>query len=142
MRGAYLLIIRLGDETTVRTRAREFHLRPGYYVYVGSAMNSLEARVRRHMSRHGHKRLHWHIDYLLERAEVLEAILIPSEERIEERLSDAVSRLGNAVEGFGASDLRVSSNLYRFDEHPEDLLMNLLSSMGLGWKTVKSVDEI
>jgi len=140
MRGAYLLIIWLGDETTVKTMAREFHLRPGYYVYVGSAMNSLEARVRRHMSRN--KKLHWHIDYLLERAEVLEAILIPSDERIEESLSDAVSRLGEAVEGFGASDLRVSSNLYRFDEHPGDLLMNLLSSMGLGWKTVKSVDEI
>ncbi len=140
MRGAYLLIIEIGRDTVVRTKAREFHLRPGYYVYVGSAMNSLEGRVRRHMS--GNKKLHWHVDYLLERSKLLEAILIPSDERIEERLSEAVSRLGEAVEGFGASDLGVSSNLYHFDEHPGDLLGKLLSSMGLRWKSVKNVDEI
>jgi Uri superfamily endonuclease len=35
----------------------------GTYVYTGSAMNGLAARLRRHSNRN--KKLHWHIDYLL-----------------------------------------------------------------------------
>ncbi|WP_297498543.1 DUF123 domain-containing protein, partial [Thermococcus sp.] len=92
MKGSYFLVIRLRGDKTVKTRAREFSLRKGYYVYVGSAMNSLEKRVERHFARE--KKLHWHIDYLLKEAELLRAYLIPSEERLEERLSLGVSRFG------------------------------------------------
>jgi Uri superfamily endonuclease len=140
MRGSYFLIIRLDENKTVHTKAREFSLRKGYYVYVGSAMNSLEKRVARHFRKD--KKLHWHIDYLLKEAKLLRAYLIPSEERLEERLSMAVSKFGEPVEGFGAGDVKVSTNLYRFEEEPDGILVNILEDMGLRWKTIKSKDEI
>ena len=124
----------------MRTKAKEFPLKAGYYVYVGSAMNSLEKRVKRHFSKE--KRLHWHIDYLLREAELLRAYLIPSEERLEEKLSREVSSFGEPVEGFGASDIKVSTNLYRFDEEPDGVLVEILGRLGLKWKRVKSAEEI
>ncbi|ASJ02494.1 endonuclease [Thermococcus profundus] len=140
MKGSYLLVIRLDRDKTVHTKAREFSLKAGYYVYVGSAMNSLEKRVARHFSRK--KKLHWHIDYLLKEAELLRAYLIPSEERLEEKLSVEVSKFGEPVEGFGAGDVKVSTNLYRFDEEPDKVLVRILEGMSLRWKTVKSGEEV
>ena len=140
MKGSYFLVMRLAGDRNVRTKAREFPLRAGYYVYVGSAMNSLEKRVARHFSKE--KKLHWHIDYLLREAELLRAYLIPSEERLEERLSLEVSRFGEPVEGFGAGDVKVSTNLYRFDREPDDVLVTILDRLGLKWKRVKSAEEV
>ncbi|WP_297420305.1 DUF123 domain-containing protein [Thermococcus sp.] len=140
MKGSYFLVIRLDGDKIVRTKAREFPLGKGYYVYVGSAMNSLEKRVKRHFSKE--KRLHWHIDYLLKEAELLRAYLIPSKDRLEERLSLEVSRFGQPVEGFGAGDVRVSTNLYRFEEKPDEVLMGILEELSLKWKRVKSEEEI
>ncbi len=140
MKGSYLLVIKLDDDRKIKTKAREFSLKEGYYVYVGSAMNSLEKRVKRHFSRE--KRLHWHIDYLLKEAELLRAYLIPSEERLEERLSLEVAKHGEPVDGFGAGDVKVSTNLYRFSEEPDDVLVAILDRLGLKWKRVKSVSDI
>lgn len=138
MKGSYFLIIRMARDMNVRTKGKSFHLRRGYYVYVGSAMNSLEKRVARHFRRD--KKLHWHVDFLLNEAELLGAYLIPSEERLEEELSKRVALLGHGVEGFGASDLKgVRTNLYHFgEENPEKKLENLLGNLGLRWKRVKS----
>jgi len=140
MKGSYFLVMRLKGDRAVRTKAREFHLRGGYYVYVGSAMNSLEKRVMRHFAKE--KRLHWHIDYLLKEAELLRAYLIPSGKRLEERLSLEVSRFGEPVPGFGAGDVKVSTNLYRFDEEPDWVLVEILGRLGLSWKRVKSGEEV
>ncbi|HDZ35961.1 MAG TPA: DUF123 domain-containing protein [Thermococcus sp.] len=140
MRGSYLLVVLLKEDKTIRTKGREFRLRRGHYVYVGSAMNSLEKRVARHFSEN--KRLHWHIDFLLRDAELLRAYLIPSEERLEEKLSLEVAKYGEPVEGFGAGDVRVSTNLYRFDGEPDGTLTAILSRLGLEWKRVKSGEEV
>ncbi|ASJ09558.1 endonuclease [Thermococcus siculi] len=140
MKGSYFLVILLRKNTVVRTKGREFPLKAGHYVYVGSAMNSLEKRVARHFSRD--KKLHWHIDFLLKEAELLRAYLIPSEERLEERLSVEVARYGEPVEGFGAGDVRISTNLYRFEEEPDSVLVGILERLGLNWKRVKSREEV
>ncbi|NJE61316.1 DUF123 domain-containing protein [Thermococcus sp. 21S7] len=139
MRGAYFLVIHLPDGRKIATKGRLFFLQGGYYVYVGSAMNSLEKRVARHFRRD--KKLHWHIDFLLKDAKLLRAYMIPSEERLEEKLSVEVSRHGEPVEGFGAGDVRVKANLYRFDEEPDALLTGILKGLGLKWKRVKSERE-
>jgi len=139
MKGAYFLVIHLPEESEITTKGRRFFLKDGYYVYVGSAMNSLEKRVARHFRRQ--KKLHWHIDFLLKDAELLRAYMIPSEERLEEKLSVEVSRHGEPVEGFGAGDVRVETNLYRFDEEPDALLIRILKGLGLKWKRVKSERE-
>ena len=51
MKGGYFLVIYLEKSQNIRTKARRFSLEKGYYVYVGSAMNSLEKRVLRHFKR-------------------------------------------------------------------------------------------
>ncbi|WP_099211251.1 GIY-YIG nuclease family protein [Thermococcus henrietii] len=140
MKGSYFLVIRLEEEKRIRTKGKAFELKPGYYVYVGSAMNSLEKRVARHFRRE--KRLHWHIDYLLKEAELLRAYLILSGVKLEEDLSREVSKFGEPVPGFGAGDVRVSTNLYRFEDEPDEALRGILDKLGLGWKIVKSEDDI
>jgi len=140
MKGSYILVIRLESDSTVKTKGKEFHLKEGYYAYVGSAMNSLEKRVLRHFG--ARKKLHWHIDFLLEGAELLRAYLVFDERRLEERLSQAISEHGEPVEGFGAGDVAVSTNLYRFDGEPDDVIIGVLEDMGLPWKRVKSASEL
>jgi Uri superfamily endonuclease len=140
MKGSYFLVIRLEEGKAVKTKGREFQLEKGYYVYVGSAMNSLEKRVARHFSRE--KKLHWHIDFLLKDAELLRAYMVPSEERLEETLSLEVAKHGEPVEGFGAGDVRVSTNLYRFNDEPDEVLQDILKKLGLDWKRVKSREEV
>ena len=140
MKGSYFLVIKLEEEKTIRTKGKTFELLPGYYVYVGSAMNSLEKRVRRHFSQE--KKLHWHIDYLLKEARLLRAYLIPSKERLEETLSVEVSKHGKPVPGFGAGDVKVNTNLYHFNEEPDGILVGILKNLGLSWKTVKRAEEI
>ncbi|MFB6215830.1 MAG: DUF123 domain-containing protein, partial [Candidatus Aenigmatarchaeota archaeon] len=49
--------------------------RQGVYVYVGSAMNSVEKRLERHFS--DNKKMHWHIDYFSRVAEVFDYFILP-----------------------------------------------------------------
>lgn len=139
MKGSYFLVIHLPTGKEIATKGRRFALKEGYYVYVGSAMNSLEKRVARHFREN--KKLHWHIDFLLEEARLLRAYMIPSGVRLEETLSIEVSKFGEPVEGFGAGDVRVSTNLYRFEREPDALLRVILKRLGLEWKRVKSEGE-
>ncbi|AHF80480.1 GIY-YIG nuclease family protein [Thermococcus paralvinellae] len=140
MRGSYFLVIKVEGDMIVRTKRKEFPLKAGYYVYVGSAMNSLEKRVERHFKKD--KKLHWHIDFLLKESELLRAYLIPNDAKIEEELSREVSKFGKPVKGFGASDLRIGSNLYYFKDEPDNLLTTILQKLGLKWKSVKSPNEV
>jgi len=85
----------------------------GTYAYVGSAMNGLESRIRRHFSRE--KKIRWHIDYLLDKAEALQAIILPNERRMECALNNYIDRIpGSRVvsEGFGSSDCDCRSHLH------------------------------
>jgi Uri superfamily endonuclease len=69
-KGVYQLLIRLDtDETIPVGKLGTFAFPAGFYVYTGSAMGGLDARIARHLSRI--KRFHWHIDYLLERTSVI-----------------------------------------------------------------------
>ncbi|WP_175059212.1 DUF123 domain-containing protein [Thermococcus sp. 2319x1] len=140
MKGSYLLVIYLERDVNIKTKAREFRLKKGYYIYVGSAMNSLEKRVARHFRKE--KRLHWHIDFLLQKAQLLEAYLIPSEERLEEELSRILEKVFQGVEGFGASDVKVKTNLYYSATPPDGTMCNILNSRNLRWKRVKSSEGI
>ncbi len=65
MKGCYCLIIYVKKKSRIKIGKKlgciEFKM--GIYVYIGSAMNSLESRLNRHLS--DDKKLHWHVDYLL-----------------------------------------------------------------------------
>jgi len=84
----------------------------GYYVYAGSALGGLAARIARH--RRDEKRLHWHVDYLRARAEVVAAYASPGRQRRECALAQALAALPGArlpAARFGASDCRCLSHL-------------------------------
>ncbi len=112
-------------------RKGEQEFPPGFYVYVGSAMNNLEKRVARHMSKS--KKMRWHIDYLLQHAGLEGVKMMESNKRIECEISRAVESLADRVpmEGFGSSDCRqCRSHLYYFREDPTERIERLVSE----WK--------
>ena len=89
----------------------------GYYVYVGSAMANLAARVERH--RRHRKKKHWHIDYLRPLATEFDALPIRGSERLECEVAHAMERiLENGPEGFGCSDCRCGTHLFYSEGDP------------------------
>jgi Uri superfamily endonuclease len=119
----------------------------GEMAYLGSAMGGLASRVLRHALRSGEKprhalyvpllaemreaglvsgrfrppsqkKLHWHIDYLLDETAVAltHAILIRAEERLEEALGEwllAQRETAVLLPGLGASDVRGQTHLMK-----------------------------
>jgi len=117
--GAYHLVLYLPEEQTLRVGSLgEIAFRGGYYVYTGSAIRGIDARVRRHLS--NRKRQHWHIDYLLDAAAVVRTICVPSKEREECARNANVAKLPGAqpMNGFGSSDCRCASHLFYFPLDP------------------------
>ena len=113
MKGAYLLLIYNPKRQKIKIGKLGIILfDKGYYVYVGSGMNSLEKRVNRHFSKS--KKLRWHIDYFLMKSKPLKAILIPSRKKIEDDVASIVKRFSfYEIKNFGASDSKMNSHLFR-----------------------------
>ncbi len=113
-RGTYALVILLPHTQTIRVGALgAFKFSRGYYIYIGSALNGLSARVARHLRRHDKKRF-WHIDYLLERARVVDVWTHASAARLECRWARSALALPNAqviAPRFGASDCKCAAHL-------------------------------
>lgn len=118
--GIYHLILHLDQQATIRVgRLGRFTFPPGCYIYTGSAMGGLEARVARHLRQR--KTLRWHIDYLLRKARVVQVVAIPTRERIECARNHAVLSLPGAsviAPRFGASDCRCAAHLAYFRKPP------------------------
>ena len=92
----------------------KYKFKKGYYVYIGSAMNSLVARINRHLS--DDKKLHWHIDYLLknESSEIRDILFNVSDKKIECNLASTIAEDGEEVPKFGCSDCNCNSHLIYF----------------------------
>ena len=104
---------------------------PGFYVYVGSALNGLQPRLDRHL-RSDNKRMYWHVDYLRRHAKVVGALGWATNERCECELSAVLSRrAGWKIAGFGASDCDCPSHLFGFNENPLVWLRGVLLEEGL-----------
>ncbi|MCW3991270.1 MAG: GIY-YIG nuclease family protein [Candidatus Bathyarchaeota archaeon] len=120
-KGSYCLCIGVEREVAVEVGALGgLVFPPGRYIYVGSAMNGLGARISRHLntSRGVPGAVHWHVDYLLKEEEVrIEAVYtLASEDRTECSVAAAVSKRGRPVKGFGCSDCRCESHLFRVED--------------------------
>jgi Uri superfamily endonuclease len=121
-RGTYILLLNSHETRSLSIgRVGTLALRPGFYLYVGSAFGpgGLQARLLRHF-RGGDKR-HWHIDYLREYADAVGAWLAPDSVRHEHHWADALSRwsdLEPAMPGFGASDCRCATHLFFSADQP------------------------
>jgi sugar fermentation stimulation protein A len=117
-RGSYLLVLRLDRQRLVKIgRLNAIVFQKGYYVYVGSAMNNLTARIQRHGKIR--KREHWHIDYLTRAADGFLSLPIRSSHREECEIADSLSSiLASGPSGFGSSDCHCKTHLFWSKENP------------------------
>lgn len=122
-KGTYALLLRLEKpEDIVVGRLGKFAFPAGYYLYVGSALGpgGLQARLARHLR--AEKRLHWHIDYLIQRTQLIEIWSIASRKRLECILAEIARNLPGAqapVPRFGSSDCRCPSHLIYLAAKPD-----------------------
>lgn len=117
MKGVYSILISVDSACRHRIRIGSLGmamLTPGIYAYVGSALNSLKARIKRHAL--SSKRLRWHIDYLTTHrcAKVINAVYAVTDRRVVEcMLSRYLAEQHHApFKGFGSSDCSCYSHLY------------------------------
>ncbi|MQG34828.1 MAG: GIY-YIG nuclease family protein [SAR202 cluster bacterium] len=113
--GSYAVVLRLPSRRKVRVGKLGWLDFPrGHYIYFGSALGGLQARVSRHLSQD--KKLHWHADYLSLEAPWEYAWQLADGQRWEcEWTKSAVGFEGatQPAPGFGSSDCRCASHLVR-----------------------------
>ncbi len=115
-KGTYVLMLNLRHEVGIRVGALgKVRFPAGWYLYVGSAFGpgGLEARIARHIRRD--KKLHWHIDYLREYAEICEVWTAPG--HLECTWAGKLASTPGfevVAPGFGASDCGCETHLFRW----------------------------
>lgn len=111
MKGNYLLHVSLPASATISIGKLGFlSFDTGEYVYVGSAMNGLHARLRRHCRIQ--KKHHWHIDYLLSPAQIKRIYVIETQQSRECQIAATISKHLTEIPGFGCSDCSCKSHLF------------------------------
>ena len=118
--GTYALVIHSqGKQYLPVGRFGSCYFPSGYYIYSGSALGGLNGRLQRHFR--GDKRLHWHIDYLLQYTKIVGVWYSISEVRLECNWNGIVAGLPGGVPhipGFGSSDCRCRIHLTHFSDMP------------------------
>jgi sugar fermentation stimulation protein A len=118
--GTYILTIALQREAYIRVGSLGvLRFASGFYCYVGSALGGLYARLARHL--HREKRLHWHIDYLLQNGQVEEIWYHLGPDRHECTWAHALSKVPGIVPymaRFGASDCACRTHLFYSQSPP------------------------
>jgi sugar fermentation stimulation protein A len=110
--GVYIAVFYMPRSRFIQIgRLGKFCFHRGIYFYAGSAQRNLAARLERHGRKK--KPLHWHIDYLSVKAEMLGAILVPGQRKHECEIARELSEMFElAVPRFGASDCRCAGHLF------------------------------
>ncbi len=115
-KGTYALVLECKENKKIKVgKLGSLNFEKGYYVYVGSAMNSLEKRIERHKRKE--KKKHWHIDYLTTNKsfKIIDVFLKISDEKEECEVAEKVKALcNNFVKNFGSSDCNCESHLFYF----------------------------
>ncbi len=105
-KGAYVLALELSEPAELASKKLAgLVLKPGWYVYAGSAKGpgGLRARLKRHLQ--AEKKVHWHIDQLTIAASKLQALAVQGGDEC-----DLVAKLlerpeiETAAPGFGSTD--------------------------------------
>ncbi|MDY6834035.1 MAG: GIY-YIG nuclease family protein [Chloroflexota bacterium] len=109
-KGSYILIASLPINQTIHVgKLGEVSFSKGFYAYVGSAMNGLDSRIGRHLQTK--KNIHWHIDYLLQYADITDILYCRNEHRLECQIAQMMSPHFSSINRFGCSDCRCHSHL-------------------------------
>lgn len=111
-KGIYCLIIYLDKKRKIKIgKLGNIGFKKGYYCYVGSALNNLEKRINRHISKT--KKIRWHIDYFLKYGKIIDVKTIKINKKFECKLSKIIEKISQeAIKNFGSSDCKCKSHLY------------------------------
>lgn len=138
--GTYVLILESTVDTELEIgRLGLMVLRPGFYLYVGSAFGpgGLRARVGRHAKKDKPQR--WHIDYLRPYLRLEMVCYNTGLEHYEDTWSDQIAGW-SAVEipmpGFGSSDSHVCAHLFYFQQRPKSVML-----MGLAGREIRLLSD-
>jgi len=129
MKGSYVLLLRVKRNAELRVgKLGKVRFNKGFYAYVGSAMNSLEKRIARHMRKR--KSVFWHIDYLLGCGDVeIDSVFIKESNVKEECIvASKLAEKFRAIKNFGCSDCRCGSHLFIVSD--KKMLERLLRESG------------
>jgi Uri superfamily endonuclease len=128
MKGIYVLIISVNRNIRVDVGALgTLKFDKGLYAYAGSAQNYLEKRVKRHLRKS--KKKFWHIDYLLDNSwtKVLQVYHKNATRQEECKTVEELSRNGVSIPGFGSSDCKCESHLFKIQDY--DFLSKTMGEM-------------
>jgi Uri superfamily endonuclease len=123
MKGTYIIVLYLSKDLIIKVGALgKILFAKGYYLYVGSAMGNINSssllnRVNRHLSNSKDKKIHWHIDYLMNNKYIFinTIYLIPSSLRLECILAREINSISDGnIQDFGSSDCKCKSHLLYF----------------------------
>ena len=117
-RGSYLLLLELNKERVIEVgNLGKISFGKGHYIYVGSAMGKLKARIARHQ-RKG-KTPHWHIDYLTQEADNILPLPVRSSHRLECEMAQGLSSIMHQGPArFGSSDCQCVTHLFWSRDNP------------------------
>ena len=111
MKGSYILLLKLKNSTGMQIgNLRNLDFEKGIYVYVGSALNGLDQRIQRHLRKN--KKMYWHIDYLVDKANIINVFYKPSETREECFIAKTLKKELSIIPDFGCSDCLCKSHLF------------------------------
>jgi Uri superfamily endonuclease len=120
--GTYALVLAATKKMVVTIgQLGEVRLRPGFYVYVGSAFGSGGVRARLNHHLRPAARPYWHIDYLRMHALVQEVWYCYGRVSWEHEWAQHLETVPGAsipLPKFGASDCRCRSHLFFFRSRP------------------------
>lgn len=125
MRGSYILILKLKDDSKIRIgKLGMIDFSKGYYCYVGSALGvaiNLKNRINRHkkLNKENEGKLQWHVDYFLvnPNSSIEDIIMIKSDKRMECDVSEKLERIAHeSINGFGSSDCDCFSHFHYFKD--------------------------
>ena len=120
--GTYTLVLSSSIEKPVKIgKLGTLFLKPGFYVYIGSAFGpgGLKARTRHHLKSSG--RPHWHIDYLAPALRLHEIWYTYDPIRREHQWAEIHAGTRGAsmpLPGFGSSDCGCRSHLFFYQSPP------------------------
>ena len=120
--GTYALIFSAYRKNQLKIgKLGTLQLKPGFYIYIGSAFGpgGLKARIAHHRKRAN--RPHWHIDYLSSFLELIEIWHTYDPIHREHQWAKTIASTRGAsvpLSGFGASDCRCNSHLFYFNTDP------------------------
>lgn len=116
--GYYILILFLRRNTKICIgRLGNVEFKKGYYLYAGSAKVNLTSRLQRHKIKK--KRCFWHIDYLRERTDFCDAVIVRSKDSLECKIADTLKNISDwIIPKFGSSDCSCKSHLFGMHINP------------------------